>query len=54
MWSWRDGKYVVEYRRKAVKQTFVHHREEYMDMVSGKIGREEVRFLDEESMFRKG
>ena len=42
-WS-RDGKYVVEYRSEATEQTFERHIEEYMDMVSGKIRREEVRY----------
>lgn len=40
MWRRRNGKYTKE----VVKQIFVRHMEKHMDMVSGKIGWEEVRY----------
>ena len=50
MWRRRNVKYVVEHRREVVKQTFMRHMEENIDMVIGKIGSEKVRCLAEDDV----
>ena len=40
MWKRRDGRFVVQYNREVVRQTFASNMEEHIDVLSGRMGNE--------------